>query len=291
MYLLLIVSFIWAFSFGLIKVRFAGVDPTAVTALRLAFALVLFLPFYRRRGLAAPAIARLALIGAVQFGAMYLFYQASFSYLKGYEVALFTLLTPLYLTLIDAALERRWQLRHIVSAVFAVAGAGIVLWRAAPTHAPAIGFLLVQASNLCFAAGQLAWRRERSRFGAAIRESSVFALPFAGALATSLAVSAFSTDWGALHLSGVQWGTLAYLGLLSSGACFFWWNLGATRVNAGTLGVFNNAKVPLAVACSLLFFGESADWRRLLVGGGLMAVGVIISQWGRGGGWFIVRPS
>ena len=58
MYLLLIVSFIWAFSFGLIKVRFAGVDPTAVTALRLAFALVLFLPFYRRRGLAAPAIAR-----------------------------------------------------------------------------------------------------------------------------------------------------------------------------------------------------------------------------------------
>jgi drug/metabolite transporter (DMT)-like permease len=278
MYLLLLVSLIWAFSFGLIKVRFAGIDPTVVTTLRLAFAFVVFLPFFRRQGLAIGALIRLALIGTVQFGVMYLFYQGSYAYLKSYEVALFTLLTPLYLTLIDAALERRWQLRYALSAALAVAGSGIVLWRAAPTHAPMIGFLFVQIANLCFAAGQLGWRRERKRLGTAVRDSSLFALPYAGALAVSLAVSVFATDWTAVHLSGAQWGTLAYLGLLSSGACFFWWNLGATRVNAGALGVLNNAKVPLAVACSLLFFGESADWRRLLVGGGLMAVGVLVSR-------------
>jgi drug/metabolite transporter (DMT)-like permease len=281
MYLLLLVSLIWAFSFGLIKVRFAGVDPTAVTSIRLAFAFLLFAPFYRRQGLAPSVLVRFALIGAVQFGVMYLFYQGSFAYLKSHEVALFTLLTPLYLALIDAVLERQWQFRHAVSAALAVAGSGIVLWRSAPTHAPVLGFLFVQISNVCFAAGQLAWRRERARLEPTLRDGSIFALPFAGALAASLIVSAFATDWTAIHLSAAQWGALAYLGLLSSGACFFWWNLGATRVNTGTLGVFNNAKVPLAVACSLLFFGESADWRRLIAGGGLMVVGVLVSQRGR----------
>jgi drug/metabolite transporter (DMT)-like permease len=280
MYLLLLASFIWAFSFGLIKVRFAGIDPVAVTTLRLAFALALFLPFYRRQGLNRIAQLRFALIGAVQFGVMYLFYQASFATLKGYEVALFTLLTPLYLALVDSAIERRWRSRNAGSAVLAVAGSGIVLWSRAPNHAPWIGFLFVQAANLCFAAGQLAWRRERARTGPGLRDASIFALPFAGALAASVAVSAFTTDWPALHLSGAQWGALAYLGLLSSGACFFWWNLGATRVNAGTLGVFNNAKVPLAVACSLLFFGEHADLRRLILGGGLMVVAVLVAQRG-----------
>jgi len=156
MYLLLLASFIWAFSFGLIKVRFAGIDPVAVTTLRLAFALALFLPFYRRQGLNRIAQLRFALIGAVQFGVMYLFYQASFATLEGYEVALFTLLTPLYLALVDSAIERRWRSRNAGSAVLAVAGSGIVLWSRAPNHAPWIGFLFVQAANLCFAAGQLA---------------------------------------------------------------------------------------------------------------------------------------
>jgi drug/metabolite transporter (DMT)-like permease len=53
---------------------------------------------------------------------------------------------------------------------------------------------------------------------------------------------------------------------------FFLWNVGATRVEAGTLAVFNNVKVPLAVLVSLLLFREHADWLRLVVGGGVMAL-------------------
>jgi drug/metabolite transporter (DMT)-like permease len=71
---------------------------------------------------------------------------------------------------------------------------------------------------------------------------------------------------------------LVYLGIVASGVGFFLWNLGATRVSAGTLAVMNNAKIPLAVACSLLFFGESADLPRLLLGGGLMAVAVVLAE-------------
>jgi drug/metabolite transporter (DMT)-like permease len=278
MYLLLLVSFIWAFSFGLIKVKFAGVDPTAVAALRLAFALLLFLLFFRRQGLRIGPMVRLALVGALQFGAMYVFYQKSFAYLQSYEVVLFTLFTPLYIVLLDAALERRWLARYTLAAFLAVVGSALVLRLAQPSHLLTTGFLLVQLSNISFAAGQLAWRRTRAGLDPAIHDSSIFALPFAGALTTALIVSCFTTHWMALRFSGAQWATLAYLGLLSSGACFFWWNLGATRVNAGTLAVFNNVKVPLGVACSLLFFGERANWERLLIGGVVMAAAVAISR-------------
>jgi hypothetical protein len=49
-------------------------------------------------------------------------------------------------------------------------------------------------------------------------------------------------------------------------------------VSAGTLAVINNAKVPLAVACSLAFFGESADLPRLAVSFALLATAVWLAD-------------
>lgn len=276
--LLLLVSVIWAFSFGLIKGRLAGVDPTAVATLRLAIALLVFLPFFRRGPLTRAVALRLALIGAVQFGAMYLLYLRAFAHLAAFEVALFTITTPIYLAALDAALERRWVAGHLFAAALSVAGAGVIVWQTSVTPDRLVGVLLVQASNLCFALGQLAWRRERKKIPAATGDASLFALPYLGALAVCAAWSLVATDWPALRLAPPQWATLGYLGAIASGACFFWWNLGATRVNAGTLAAFNNAKIPLAVACSLLFFGETAHVPRLLVGGALMALAVWIAE-------------
>jgi len=275
--LLFLVSLIWAFSFGLIGRRLAGVDPTAVAVLRLALALAVFLPFFRRGGLGWSAMLRLALIGAVQFGAMYLFYLQAFRHLPSFEVALFTITTPLYLAFLDAVLERRVQGRHALAAALAVAGAGVILWRTPAAAGVLVGCLLVQASNGCFAAGQLAWRRERARQPETPGDASIFALPYAGALAVSVAWSLVATDWPSLRLTSSQGATIAYLGVLASGLCFFWWNRGARQVNVGTLAVFNNAKIPLAVACSLVFFGETAPLGRLIAGGGLMAAAVWVA--------------
>jgi drug/metabolite transporter (DMT)-like permease len=58
---------------------------------------------------------------------------------------------------------------------------------------------------------------------------------------------------------------LLYLGALASGVGFFLWNIGVTKTGTGTLAVMNNAKIPLAVGCSLLFFGEHADLPRLAI--------------------------
>ena len=71
---------------------------------------------------------------------------------------------------------------------------------------------------------------------------------------------------------------LVYLGVLASGLCFFLWNIGATRVSAGTLAVMNNAKVPLGVACSLLFFGEHANLLTLAASFGLLGGAVCLAR-------------
>jgi drug/metabolite transporter (DMT)-like permease len=277
MWFLLLVSFIWAFSFGLIKGRLAGVDPTAVATLRLALALVVFLPVLAWR-LPARTRWRLAGIGALQFGLMYLLYQRAFDYLPSYAVVLFTLTMPLCVAACDALVERRWHARFALAAFLAMLGAAVVLFTAAPKGNLLTGFALMQASNVCFAAGQILWRRERAAADPATSDAAVFGWLYAGATAVAVAWSLVTVKWSALHLAGAQWTTLIYLGTISSGACFFWWNLGARRVNAGTLAVFNNAKVPLGVACSLLFWGESADLPRLLMGGVLMGLAVRVAE-------------
>lgn len=277
MSLLLLTSLVWGFSYGLIKGQLAGLDPTLVAALRMACAMVVFLPFLRSRSVPRRRAWRLAAIGAVQFGVMYVLYLHAFAFLQAYEVVLFTIFTPLYVALLGAALERSWQWRHLLAAVLALFGAGVILWHHAPGSQVAVGFLLMQCSNLCFAAGQLAWREERKRLPD-VNDAQVFALLYAGALGATVVAALFTTPWSQLHLTLSQAGVIVYLGTIASGLGFFWWNLGATRVNTGTLAVMNNAKIPVGVAVSLLFFGEHADATRLLLSGVIMFLAVGVAE-------------
>lgn len=279
MSLLLLVSFVWAFSYGLIGSRMAGLDTTALATLRLALSLVTFLPFFRTNGLSRGTMLRLMGIGAAQFGLMYLLYQRSYLYLPSHTIVLFTLTTPLYVALCDALVQRQVRWRYLLAALLALAGAATVTFQGSAEGKKVLtGFVIMQLSNLCFGAGQIAWRRERARLPIKGNDASLFALPYLGAVVTAGIGSLFVTDWSALHPTTQQWLILVYLGVLSSGVCFFWWNLGATRVNAGTLAVFNNAKVPLGVACSLLFFGEHADLLQLVISGALMLLAVWIAE-------------
>ncbi len=273
---LVAVSLIWAFSFGLIKNELTGLDPTAIAVVRLALASLCFLPFLRLHGTSVRQRLQLAATGALQFGLMYVFYLHAFLHLRAFEVALFTITTPLYIALLDAALERRVEHRHWIAALLSVAGAGVVLWRTGVASTQLGGVLLVQLSNLSFAAGQLAYRRIRGGM-TGVGDANSFVWLYLGGLAITLVMSVVAGSWTTFSPTARQWGILAYLGMLASGFCFFWWNRGATRVNAGLLAAMNNAKVPLGVACSLLFFQESTDLARLLAGGALMAVGLWVA--------------
>jgi len=276
---LLFVSLLWAFSFGLIKGRLTGLDPVAVSVVRLAFAAIVFLPFLRPRALPRRDVVTLASIGAIQFGVMYMLYTAAFAHLKAHEVALATILTPVYVALLDAAVENRTRWRHMAAAALAVVGAGVLIWKNRTSDTIVTGFLVVQGANLCFAAGQVAYKRIRPTLPKGVNDAGLFFWPCLGAVAVTALTSLFLTDWTGFRPAAAQWGVLAYLGILASGLGFFLWNYGALRVNTGTLAVFNNAKVPLGVVCSLLVFGEKPESLfRLALSLGLLVLAVLVAE-------------
>ena len=270
---LLFVSLLWAFSFGLIKGNLTGVDPVFVAFARILIALLVFLPFARLRGVTRRQGLQLLGIGAVQYGLMYIFYNAAFAYLQAYEAALFTIFTPLYIVLINDGLTRRVHFFALWVAALAVIGTGIISYNGGVSTAQWLGFGLMQLSNLCFALGQVAYRRVMT--GSAASDASIYGLVYlGGALATGLA-AALLTPWQALTLTTRQIWTLVYLGAAASGLGFFLWNVGARRVNVGALAIFNNLKVPLSVAVSLLVFGETVRLPSLILGG-LIVLGALV---------------
>jgi len=274
--ILFIVSLIWAFSFGLIKDRLAGLDANFVAAARLLISLLVFLPFLRPDGLPLKLSLRLAAIGALQYGVMYITYIAAFRFLQAYAVALFTIFTPIYVTLFNDLFARRFKAFNLLTASLAVLGAGIISYGGLGRREMLKGFLLVQVSNLCFAFGQVAYQRWMGP-GLRAGDLKVFGLLYLGGFATAGLAAGVLTPWRTLVVSPAQVWTLVYLGVVASGVGFFLWNYAARRVETGTLAIFNDLKVPLAVAVSLLFFGEKTDPLRFSIGG-LLAVGALVMQ-------------
>jgi drug/metabolite transporter (DMT)-like permease len=278
---LFIVSLVWAFSFGLIKNQLAGLDANFIAASRLLISLLVFLPFLRVKGLPRKQSSALLLAGAVQYGIMYVAYNYSFQYLKAYEVALFTIFTPIYVTLINDAIQRRFHRLSLVATILAVAGTAFMKRGGELQSEILVGFLIVQISNLGFAFGQIYYKK----IMAALPEKKfsnlqVFGLLYLGGFLTAGLSAAVFTPWRQFSIIPSQVLVLLYLGAISSGVCFFLWNVGARKVHTGTLAVFNDLKIPLAVTVSLVFFGETANLLNLIVGGGVVLAALLLNEWG-----------
>ena len=275
---LIIVSLIWAFSFGLIKSLLTELDPNFVAWARMILASILFLPLLRWKKLTSLIIGRLILIGAVQYGLMYCSYLFSFQYLEAYQIALFTIFTPIYVTIINDIYKKRVQTYFFCTALLAVFGAALIHYQGISLNGIIIGFLLMQFSNICFAFGQIEYRQIRLRT-TQLKDHEVYALLYLGAVVVTTIMTTLTGGWDNLNqLSTTEISTLIYLGFLPSGIGFFLWNKGATLSNAGTLAIFNNLKIPLAILCTLIFFGESTDIPRLILGGGIMIFAVFLSE-------------
>lgn len=277
---LLAASLLWAFSFGLIKGELSGLSPSAVAAARLVVAAAVFLPFALRTPVASRIRLEAVLLGTVQFGLMYVLYVASFRWLAAWQVALLTVFTPLYVMLLARLPAGRARWRATVAALLAIGGAVLVTGRAGPDRAAWQGVLLLQASNLCFAAGQLRYAALRGRSG--VGDAALLAWMYLGAAAaTVLALSVAGLATGAVPLAG--WTPRAllvvlYLGVLPTAAGFHLWNRGAARTHPAFLAAANNLKVPLAVLVSWLVFGEQAPGGGALAGAAMLA----LSLWAAG---------
>jgi drug/metabolite transporter (DMT)-like permease len=274
---LVIASLIWAFSFGLIKDQLEAYDPLAVTFARLAISALVFLPFLRPARAGRATIVRAAALGVVQFGLMYWLYTAAYGFLPAYGVALFTIFTPVYVVLIEGVWSRRLVWHHIAGAGLAITGAATIVWRTFDGAGAVLGIGLLQASNLCFAIGQVVFRRWVRRRAARVPEVSLVAWMYVGAaIATGLFAVLFVDTPRADFGPGALW-VLLYLGVAPTAVGFYLWNKGAVRVGPGVLAAANNLKVPLAVAVSWLVFGESAPYLRVLVGLGVIVAGLALT--------------
>ncbi len=273
---LFLVSLLWAFSFGLIKGGLSDLPSSPVAFLRLAIAFAVFAPFLRIRNLRPSGAARLLLTGTVQYGLMYVAYIHSFRYLQAHEVALFTVFTPIYVTLINDRFERRFNPTALFAVLLAVAGGLVIKYQQLGSEDLWRGFVLMQAANLCFAFGQIFYRRTMANLPENPSDLQVFGLLYLGAAFTA-ALATIGSDWTTFELTLKQGGILLYLGIIASGLGFFLWNLGARRTGAGALAVFNNLKIPLGILVSVLIFKENTDWPRLAAGGVLMALALLIN--------------
>jgi drug/metabolite transporter (DMT)-like permease len=272
-------SLLFAVSFGLIKGQLTGVDPVTVSAARLVLAAAAFAPLLGRVTLPRPVAVRALGLGMLQFGLMYVLYISSFASLPAWMVALLTVFTPVYVTLLADLREGRFRPGHLVAAATAVLGAGVVLLRGLPEGADWRGVVLVQGANLCFALGQVWFPDLRRRAGG--HDAVLLAWMYQGAaLLTLLAVLLGGRDalggWDGSALLAVL-----YLGLVPTAVGFYLWNRGASRTSAGRLAAANNLKVPLAVLVSWLVFGESADYGRVLAGLAVITAALFVT--GRGG--------
>ncbi len=277
MVLLWLVTLGWAFSFSLIGVFLSGqVDDFVSVFIRVALALLMFLPVIGRARLPVPVLLALMGIGAVQIGLMYLLLFHAYTYLTVPELLLFTIFTPLYVTLIDEVLIGRKHLLPVwwLAALLAVFGAGVIRYGDISPGA-LTGFALIQGANLCFAAGQVAYKR--LRLGDTLSQVQSFGYFFLGAtLVCGLAMVLFA-DFSRLPATGVQWGVLVWLGLGASALGYLGWNLGARRVNTGQLAAMNNMLIPAGILINFAIWNRDIDWLRLLVGGTIIAAAVWVA--------------
>lgn len=274
MALLIITTVLWAFSFSLIGEYLAGsVDSVFSVLVRVALAALVFLPFLRARGQSLRVLAMYMLVGAMQLGIMYLLAFRAYLYLTVSEFLLFTVLTPLYITLIyDLMSKRRLRWGYLLSAGLAVLGAAIIRYDHVSPHFWT-GLLLVQLSNISFAIGMVGYKRLMEIHP--MPQHNAFAWFYMGAFLVAVVAWFLLGNPNKLPTTTLQWGILVWLGVAASGIGYFMWNYGATQVDAGTLGIMNNMHVPAGLLVNLAIWQQQPHWPSFITG----ALVIVASLW------------
>ena len=275
---LLFVTLIQAFSFSLNGEYLAGhVDSYFAVLVRVLLAGLVFIPLTRWRQVEPGFMRGMLLIGALQFGITYVCLYLSFRVLTVPEVLLFTILTPLHVTLIEDAINRRFNPWALVAALVAVTGAAVIRFDSiSPDFFK--GFLLLQLANFTYAAGQVLYKHLVARYPSELPHYRRFGFFYLGALAVVLPAFLLFGKAHFLPDAPVQWGVLLFLGLVSTALGMYWWNKGACLVSGGTLAVMNNLHVPVGLLLNLLIWNQHEPLGRLFFGALVILLAVWISR-------------
>ena len=275
MYYLIFVTIVWSFSFSFIAVYLSGqVDTWFAVVMRVLLAFITFIPFLRFKNVSIKQMLLLMGVGACQLGIMYFFYYNSFQYISVPEVLLFTIFTPIYVTIIYDLLQgHRLRLNYLLTAIIAVIGAAIIRY----DHISRdfiIGFLLIQGANIVFALGQVGYKRIMELYP--LPQHQAFAWVYFGAIVVATIGWLLFGNADKLPTTQLQWGIIIWLGVVASGLCYFLWNLGATKVDSGTLAIMNNLVIPAGILVNVVIWHQSIDWGRFTVGSAVIVFALIL---------------
>jgi carboxylate/amino acid/amine transporter len=276
MRLLTLVTFIWAFSFSFIGVYLAGrLDSYFAVLVRVALASAIFIPFTNFR-LANHFKLKIMGIGIIQIGIMYIFFYKSFLFLSVPEVLLFTIFTPLYVTIIYDLLEGEFNPLYLLTAALAVLGAYVI--KSAQVNSGFFaGFMMVQGANVAFALGQVLYKKLLENEDLKnIKQSTIFGYFHFGAFLISIVAFALFGNMDKITPNPTQWAVLLWLGVVASGLGYFLWNRGSTQVDSGVLAIMNNAVVPLGLIVNLVIWGKDINYTHLIIGGGLILLALYL---------------
>ncbi|MBI0060266.1 DMT family transporter [Gilliamella sp. M0320] len=275
MYYLIFVTIVWSFSFSFIAVYLSGqVDTWFAVVMRVLLAFITFIPFLRLKNVSVKQMLLLMGVGACQLGIMYFFYYNSFQYISVPEVLLFTISTPIYVTIIYDLLQgHRLRLNYLLTAIIAVIGAAIIRYDLISRDF-IIGFLLIQGANIVFALGQVGYKRIMELYP--LPQHQAFAWVYFGAIVVATIGWLLFGNADKLPTTQLQWGIIIWLGVVASGLCYFLWNLGATKVDSGTLAIMNNLVIPTGILVNVIIWHQSIDWGRFTVGSAVIVFALIL---------------
>ena len=262
---LIIVSILWSFSFGIIKYGLGGVDSSYISFIRSLIAFLFFssISIYNIKKFSFDL--KLVIIGAIQFGLMYVFYIQSYAYLPAYLIATFTITTPIFVGLASKFIFKEQISKNGIYAIILVLiGSFLMRMNIVNPLNYWIGFLLIQFANFFFASGQILFKEWNAKNDSKDIVHN-FSQLFLGATLITSIFYFFSIN-NSYELTSINLFTLIFLGLISTGLGFLFWNIGSLKVSNEKLAVMNNLIIPLAVLNSFFIFGEQIDLVTFLPG-------------------------
>ena len=262
---LILVSILWSFSFGIIKYGLPGIDSTFISLMRSLIALLFFasLTLYNFKKFIFDL--KLILIGAIQFGLMYVLYIQSYQYLPAYLIATFTITTPIFIGIFSQLLQNKsFSLSGIFSILLVVLGSLMMRFNIVNPLDYWLGFFLIQCANICFAIGQIMFKKWYSKNTSVDIIYNFSQMFFGAVLITSMFSIINSTNIGMLNTYNLF--ALLFLGLFSTGFGFLAWNIGATKVSNERLAIANNFVIPLAIINSFIIFQEQINFYYFIPG-------------------------
>ena len=255
---LILVSILWSFSFGIIKYGLSGIDSSFISLMRNLIAFLFFasLTLYNFKKFIFDI--KLISIGAIQFGLMYVLYIQSYQYLPAYLIATFTITTPIFIGIFSQLFQNKsFSLSGIFSILLVVLGSLMMRFNIVNPLDYWLGFFLIQCANICFAIGQIMFKKWYSKNTSVDIIYNFSQMFFGAVLITSMFSIINSTNIGMLNTYNLF--ALLFLGLFSTGFGFLTWNLGSLQVSNERLAVMNNVVIPIAIFNSFLIFGEAIN--------------------------------